>query len=392
MLVKAGAFVTVATTPSTSRFVGSATFSALASEPVYDDLWDNRGSIAHTTLGRSSDLIIVAPATATTIAKMAQGIGDDIVTATLLCTPSTTPVVVAPAMHEEMYDHVATQENVATLLKRGVTVVGPVDGQLAGGDVGRGRMSDEQEIFDAAVAALENVPLKGGLAFQKEHFVQEKTLDTRPVILITAGGTREPIDPVRMITNRSSGAMGHALAQAANVNGYHVILITTSMLVTSPEIERIDVETAEQMHVAVMKYLDAAKIVIMTAAVADIRPSHPSSTKLKRSEGIANIEVEPTADIIADIVSHKNQGTFVACFAAETNDVVANARIKFEAKGVDMLIANDISRDDSGFGSDTNKVWIFSQGANEPDEMPTMLKEELAYEIMERIGCESISS
>ncbi len=388
-LVKLGAHVSVAMTPSASRFVGASTFSAVASEPVFDDLWDNRGSIAHTTLGRTSDLVLVMPATASIIAKSAQGIADDIVSATLLCTPQTTPVIFVPAMHEEMYDNPSTQQNIKELTSRGQHFVGPDEGELAGGDTGRGRLVETDVVVDRVVDILKGLPVQGGTL--KKPDVAPDTLDFsgfhpgQSVMLVTAGGTREPIDTVRMITNRSTGKMGHAIAQAAMLSGYRVILITTSELKTDPGIERIDVETAKEMHDAVMRYLEQADVVVMSAAVADVTPAQVSDIKLKREKGIESIELTPTPDIIADIVANKAIGTYVVCFGAESEYVLENAAKKFESKKVDMLIANDVSRSDSGFGSDTNKVWIFDHEGNSPRELDTAPKDVLGFEIVDII-------
>lgn len=387
LLVKNGAHVSVALTPNAQRFVGEATFSAVASEPTYVDLWDNRGSIAHTTLGKNSDLVVVVPATASTIAKMANGIADDIVTASLLCVPNQIPIVVAPAMHEEMFDHASTQENIQKLISRGVKFVGPVEGELAGGDTGRGRLVDEQEIFDEIVKALDGQEYKQLTRpiEQNQNIESQKAQhEDRPLYLITAGGTREPIDPVRVITNRSTGKMGHALANAASVSGYRVVLITTSDLSCNDSIERVDVNTSDEMHEAVLKYKADADVIIMTAAVADAKPKNPSNVKIKRENGFDSVELVPTQDIIADLVANNTSDAYIVCFAAESDDVVNNATKKFESKGVDLLIANDISRTDSGFGSDTNKVWIFG-AKDQAQELPTLSKAELSYELIELI-------
>jgi phosphopantothenoylcysteine decarboxylase/phosphopantothenate--cysteine ligase len=383
-LIARGAFVSVALTPSAKRFVGTETFSALASEPAYDDLFDSRGAIAHTTLGRNADLVIVVPATATTIAKMSNGIGDDIVTATLLCTPNKTPVVVAPAMHEEMYDNPATQKNIEQLTSRGMHFIGPVDGTLAGGDSGRGRLVEPQEIADTIVEILRQKPQndRGSHPESNSHSERsEESAASKATVLITAGGTREPIDPVRVITNRSSGKMGHALANAARAMGYRVILITSSSLPTIEGVERVDVETAAQMHEQVMKYLDQTDIAIFAAAVADITPAHPSFEKIKREVGITTIDVIPTEDIVADVVAD-GKDIFTVCFAAETENVVENAQKKYAAKGVNLLFANDVSATDIGFDSDMNTIWVVGS-TDKPREIGPLPKEVLAYELMD---------
>ncbi len=382
-LVKNGAHVSVAVTNSTSQFVGNATFSAVASEPVYDDLWSNRGSIAHTQLGKSADLVLVVPATASIIAKMANGIADDIVSASLLCVPKETPIIVAPAMHSEMFEHQATQENISILKQRDIDILGPISGELAGKDSGIGRLVEPSEIVERVIKKVSSIPKHENVEVSVNALAQ--SFKSKPLFLVTAGGTREPIDPVRVITNRSSGKMGHAIANAALQHGYRVVLITTSNIESAPEIERIDVETANEMLSAVEKHLGEADIVMMTAAVADVAPANPSMTKLKRSEGIKSIDLVDTPDIISEIVANKKSDTFVACFAAESNNVIENAAKKYIDKNVDMLVANDISRSDSGFGCDTNKVWIFSNRSIEPRELELLTKDELAYELLELI-------
>ena len=385
-LTSRGAFVSVALTPSAQRFVGSETFSALASEPAYDNLWDIRGSIAHTTLGQNADLVLVVPATATTLAKMSAGIGDEIVSASLLCVDAQTPVVVAPAMHTEMWENASTQANVATLQSRGVHFVGPVQGELAGGDIGFGRLAQSEAI----ISRVEELMKSGGLIPQNAQVGlipfggSDPQKNNRPRILVTAGGTREPIDPVRVITNRSSGKMGHALAQAALASGYHVTLVTTSSLESEVGIVRIDVETAEEMHSAVMDHLEDSDVVIMSAAVADVTPLNPSKSKLKRLQGIESLDLTPTKDIVKDVVARKTD-QFVVCFAAESDALMTNARSKFIDKGVDMLVANDISRIDSGFSSDDNHVYLFTDADLEPRELPKAPKVVVAYEILEAL-------
>jgi phosphopantothenoylcysteine decarboxylase/phosphopantothenate--cysteine ligase len=387
-LTKLGAFVSVAITPSAQRFVGSATFSALASEAAFDDLWDNRGSIAHTTLGKSSDLIIVYPATASTIAKMASGIADDIVSSVLLCTPKETPVFVAPAMHEEMYDNPSTQENIQKLITRGVKFIGPLQGELAGGDVGKGRLVEPQSVVDNIVAVLKGTRPKN--LDVKINSIATKSLssnyeDKRPTMLITAGGTREPIDTVRVISNRSSGKMGHALADAANICGYKVILITASDLPCNEGVERHQVETSDEMYDAVMSIINRADVVVMAAAVSDFKPQQTLTQKLKRKDETTSISLVPAVDILEAVVAKKNAGTYVACFAAESENVLENASQKFDSKNVDMLIANDISRLDSKFGSDSNKIWIYDKSNQDPKEFDLLPKQALAFEIIDMI-------
>lgn len=398
-LRKLGAFVSVAVTPSVQNFVGSATFSALASEPVYNDLFDNRGSIAHTTLGRGADLVLVAPASSNTISKMANGVCNDIVSAILLATPKSTPVLIAPAMHEEMYENFATQNNISKLTDNGYHFVGPETGELAGGDIGTGRLIDEEIIVGRVVELLKGKPytfqgrtLESG---ERSGFVDASVPPVilravegskkRPKLIVTAGGTREPIDPVRVITNRSSGKMGIAIANAGLASGYEVILITTSPIETVEGIFRVNVETADQMHDAVMSYLPDADVVIMAAAVGDVKPKNYSSTKLKREVGIGNIELVDNVDIALQLQKNKNEKTKLVCFSAETNDVLENAKKKALKKQPDVMIANDVSRDDSGFNKETNKIWIGLKPEYEFEEYATLTKEEAAFAIIEAI-------
>ncbi len=382
-LRKLGAFVSVAITPSTKRFVGSATFSALASEPVFDDLWDNRGAIAHTTLGKTSDFVIVYPATASTIAKIANGLADDIVSSTLLCTPQSTPVIIAPAMHEEMYDNLRTQENIDKLKNSGAKIIGPELGELAGGDSGRGRLSEAEKIIEEVLTTLKDaIPVNN---IDEEVKFETQNMTNSPVFLITAGGTREPIDTVRVIANRSSGKMGHALANAANACGYKVILITSSELDCDQEIERHDVETSDEMYDCVIENLDRANVVVMAAAVSDFKPDKVLTQKLKRKDLIGSIDLVPTIDILEAVVAKKNQQTFVVGFAAESENVIENATQKFKSKNVDMLIANDISNVESKFGSDSNEVWVFDRDQTLPVKLDVQSKQVLAFEIIDMI-------
>ncbi|MBP9115166.1 MAG: bifunctional phosphopantothenoylcysteine decarboxylase/phosphopantothenate synthase [Acidimicrobiia bacterium] len=395
-LRKLGAFVSVATTPSTKRFIGSPTFSALASEAVFDDLWTNRGSIAHTTLGKSADLILVAPASASIVSKIANGTCDEIVSAILLATPKDTPILLAPAMHEEMYENFATKENIKKLEENGYNFIGPDIGELAGGDIGKGRLSDEEVIVEKVIQLLNDRPLKKfetpetlitGFPHVYDAESNVKTLGSiKRKILITAGGTREPIDPVRVITNRSSGKMGHCLAEAALISGYEVILVTTSNLDSSLDILRINVDTADQMNEQVMKYLQVCDVVIMAAAVGDVKPKNYSATKLKRESGITNIEVEDNIDIAGEILKNKKKNTKLVCFAAETNNAIDNAKNKALKKLPDVMVLNDVSRDDSGFNSSTNKIWIGLKPEYDFVEYETMPKEEVAFSILGAIN------
>jgi phosphopantothenoylcysteine decarboxylase/phosphopantothenate--cysteine ligase len=338
-LVDRGAHVVPVLTRGATRFVGATTFSALASERVRTSLFEDVDPIPHTSLGRSADLVLVAPATARIIGSYASGISNDLLTATLLATEA--PVVVCPAMHTEMWDHAAVQHNVATLSRRGVTVVPPEEGRLAGGDVGRGRLASPEAI----VAAVEEV-----LA---------RTADMRGTsVLITAGGTREPIDPVRFIGNRSSGKQGHALAAEAAARGARVTLVTTADLPAPAGAEVVRVDTAAEMQAAVAAAAPSADVVVMAAAVADFRPVRVSERKLKKHAGVPELRLEPTPDILADLGAGKQPDQTVVGFAAETDEVRQNAAAKLAAKGIDLIVANDVTAPGAGFEHDTNQVVI----------------------------------
>jgi phosphopantothenoylcysteine decarboxylase/phosphopantothenate--cysteine ligase len=363
-LVDAGAHVAPVLTDDATRFIGPLTFSALASEPARTSLFDGPETIPHTRLGQAADLVLVAPATAKLIGKYAAGISDDLLTATLLATRA--PVLLAPAMHTEMWEHAAVQENLAVLRRRGVAVVDPESGRLAGGDVGEGRLAEPARIVAAAEALLSPGDLTG----------------TR--VLVTAGGTREPIDPVRFIGNRSSGKMGYALAAVAARRGASVCLVTTVRRPIPPgDVEEVRVETAAEMAAAVAARFGAVDVVVMAAAVADFRPKVAAPSKLKKAEGAPELILEPTPDILADLGSAK-AGQFLVGFAAETEQLVEHARAKMAAKRIDLMVANDVSAADSGFEVDTNRAVLITPGGD-TTELPHMTKTELAEAIWDRV-------
>ncbi len=299
----------------------------------------------------------------------AGGLSGDLLTATLLATRA--PVVVAPAMHTEMWEHPAVRRNVATLRGRGVAVVEPESGRLAGGDVGEGRLAAPESIVAAVVAAVAGGRDLAGVR-----------------VLVTAGGTREPIDAVRSITNRSSGKMGHAVVEAAHRRGAAVTLITTVERPVPPGVERIEVETAEQMARAVLDRAPSADVVVMAAAVADFRPKAPFPAKLKKRDGLPEIVLEPTPDILAALGEAKRPGQVLVGFAAETDEVLANAAAKLAAKNVDLMVANDVSAVDAGFGVDTNRaILLYPHDRGLPaEETPLLSKEELADLLLDRIA------
>jgi phosphopantothenoylcysteine decarboxylase/phosphopantothenate--cysteine ligase len=363
-LVDAGAHVAPVLTDDATRFVGPLTFSALASEPARTSLFDGPEPIPHTRLGQSADLVLVAPATAKLIGKYAAGISDDLLTATLLATRA--PVLLAPAMHTEMWEHPAVQENLAVLRLRGVAVVDPESGRLAGGDVGEGRLAEPARI----VAAAEQLLSPGDLSGLR--------------VLVTAGGTREPIDPVRFIGNRSSGKMGYALAAVAARRGASVCLVTTVRRpIPAGDVEEVRVETAAEMAEAVAARFPEVDVVVMAAAVADFRPKVAAPSKLKKAEGAPEVILEPTPDILAALGSAK-QGQFLVGFAAETEQLVVHARAKMAAKRVDLMVANDVSAADSGFEVDTNRAVLITPGGD-ITELPRMTKTELAEAIWDRV-------
>jgi phosphopantothenoylcysteine decarboxylase/phosphopantothenate--cysteine ligase len=369
-LVDAGAHVSPVLTAGALEFVGALTFSALASEPAQTSLFPSPGSaspepIPHTRLGQQADLVIVAPATAAVLGKYAHGISDDLLTATLLATRA--PVLVAPAMHTEMWEHVAVQENLDVLRRRGVHVVGPASGRLAGGDVGEGRLADPADIVAAADRILGPQDLVGVR------------------VLVTAGGTREPIDAVRIITNRSSGKQGYAIAEVAARRGADVTLVTTIGRPAPSGVEIVPVQTAAEMQEAVVGRAPAADVIVMAAAVADFRPKEPPNRKLKKHEGIPEIVLEPTHDFLVDLGRDKPAGQVLVGFAAETDDLVEHANEKLRSKRLDLIVGNDISQPDAGFEVDTNRAVILdADGGHEA--LPLLAKSDLAGVILDKVA------
>ncbi len=351
-LVDLGAHVTPILTDAAHHMVGPTTFTALASEPVKTSLWNDSHHIPHTKMGQGADVIVVCPATARIISDLRTGRSADLLSATLLATMA--PVVVCPAMHTEMWDHPATVENLQVLADRGVIIVPPEEGRLAGGDIGKGRLAEPATVVDAVVQVL----TKGPGATPVGTRAVEATLAGRSV-LVTAGGTREPIDPVRYIGNRSSGKQGHALAEVARSLGAEVTLVSTVDLPTSEGIERVSVTTAAEMHEAVAARAASCDIVVMAAAVADFRPVSVADGKIKKSDGVPQVVLEPTVDILAALGSAKPASQVLVGFAAETSDLADNATGKLQRKGADLIVANDVSAPGVGFAHETNAVTIF---------------------------------
>jgi phosphopantothenoylcysteine decarboxylase / phosphopantothenate---cysteine ligase len=363
-LVDAGAYVAPVLTPDATRFVGAVTFSALASEPVRISLWDSPEPIPHTRLGQGADVILVAPATARVLGAYAAGISDDLLVATLLATRA--PVIVCPAMHTEMWEHQAVQDNIAVLRRRGVHIVEPVVGRLAGGDSGAGRLADTDDI----VAAVERVLATAGeLAGRR--------------VVVTAGGTRESIDAVRVITNRSSGKQGYAIAAEAAARGASVVLVTTVEREVPPGVrEVVRVSSAAEMEEAVMPRAESADVVVMAAAVADFRPKAPADRKLKKDEGVPEIVLEPTHDFLIDLGRRKRAGQVLVGFAAETDDVVTNALRKLRSKHLDLIVANDVGAPGAGFDHDTNQVTILGSDGTE-EVLPLTSKRDVARAVVD---------
>ena len=363
-LVDAGAHVVPVLTEGAEHFVGRTTFDALASEKVQTSLWDESSPIPHTALGQTADLIVVAPATARLLADYRMGRSDDLLTATLIATRA--PVIIAPAMHTEMWEHPAVQDNLAVLGDRGVHIVEPESGRLAGGDIGHGRLAAPATIVAHAERVLSESDLRG------TH------------VVITAGGTREPIDPVRVISNRSTGKQGYALAEAAWARGADVTLITTVDRESPVGVSIVRVETAADMQEAVSK-VATADVIIMAAAVADFRPAAPAQNKIKKAGAeVPEIALEKTHDFLVDLGANKPTGQVLVGFAAETENVLANAHAKLERKKLDVIVANDVSAPDAGFAHDTNKVSVLVADGQEID-VPLGTKRAVAEAVLDAV-------
>lgn len=364
-LVDAGAHVIPVLTEGAEHFVGRTTFDALASEKVQTSLWDETSPIPHTTLGQTADLIVVAPATARLLADYRMGRSDDLLTATLIATRA--PVLLAPAMHTEMWEHPAVQDNLEVLRSRGVHIIEPESGRLAGGDFGHGRLGSPATIVAHAERILSANDLAGA------H------------VVITAGGTREPIDPVRVITNRSTGKQGYALAESAWARGATVTLVSTVDREPPIGVDVVRVETAAQMQAAVDE-VSGADVIIMAAAVADFRPVDPAIRKIKKTgDAVPEIDLEKTHDFLVDLGANKPGGQVLVGFAAETENLAANARGKLERKNLDLIIANDVSAPNAGFAHDTNKVTILSASGEDVD-VPLQSKRAVADAILDAVS------
>jgi len=365
-LTRAGARVSVCLSEHAREFVGPLTFRTLSGRPVLTDLFDPQSDAAveHVALAERAAAVVIAPATANLLAKAAAGIADDFLTTLLLA--ARCPVVMAPAMDGGMWQHPAVVDNVATLRGRGVTVLEPDTGALASGLSARGRLPETDVIVEAVLAAL----------------TPQRDLAGECVI-VTAGPTREPIDPVRYISNRSSGRMGYALASAAARRGAHVTLVSGPTALTPPPAATfVPVQTAEEMREAVLQHAGVAGIVIKAAAVADYRVRRPAEHKIKGKRDLT-LDLTPNPDILAEVAARAT-GAFIVGFAAETTDVVANARAKLEAKGIDLLVANDVSRRDIGFDAEDNEVLLIDRWGGSR-ALPRMAKSAVAEAILDAI-------
>lgn len=365
-LTQAGARVEVVMTPEAARFVSPITFEGVTGRRAFVDMWEPGGgpAEAHVALARAADVVVVAPVTATTLARLALGLAEEMVSLTALAT--TAPLVLCPAMDYQMYAHPATQAHVRTLQERGAHLVGPEEGRLASGEVGLGRMSEVGTIMGAVRYVLGR---KGDLAGKK--------------ILVTAGGTQEPIDPVRYVGNYSSGKMGFAIAEAARDRGATVTLVTAPSALADPYgVRTLRVRRAVEMRDAVMREVVGADAVIMAAAVADYQPEATVESKIKREEtdGLT-LHLVRTPDILGELGDRP--GLVKVGFAAESHDLVANARLKLSRKGLDLIAANDITAEGSGFAADTNKVTILDGHGEE--ELPLMSKYEVGWRILDRV-------
>ncbi len=365
-LVQAGSHVVVMLTDEAARFVSPLSFAAIVHRPVVTDLYDPRSEMGmdHVALAEQADLVMVAPATANTLAKMAHGLADDPVTTTVLATGA--PVIVAPAMDARMFENPATRANLATLRERGLHVAGPASGRMASGLTGVGRMVEPDELVGHARLVLGRA---GDLAGRR--------------LVVTAGGTEEPIDPVRVITNRSSGKMGFAIAEAARDRGADVTLITARS--TQPEpvgVSVVRAASARAMADAVRETAGQADAVVMAAAVSDWTPAAPSTTKLKKgAAGGLSLELERTEDVIASVEGPR---LVKVGFALETEELERNARAKLAAKGLDLIVANDALQQDAGMGEDENRVVIIGRDG-EAQQVPTMSKYEVGHRILDRV-------
>jgi phosphopantothenoylcysteine decarboxylase/phosphopantothenate--cysteine ligase len=364
-LTQVGAKVNVIMTKEAIEFISPITLRAITGGPVVTEMFDlaSEFSIGHVSLAKTADIVVIAPATANIIAKLAAGIADDMLCCTVLATKA--PVIIIPAMETNMYNSPVTQDNLSKLKARNFVIIGPAIGWLASGKEGSGRLADIDDIIGGIHQVLER---SGDLA--GKH------------IVVTAGGTQEPIDPVRYISNRSSGKMGYALAEAARDRGAKVTLITAPTSLPEPvDVDVVKVKTAQEMHQAIGKVTPQTDALIMAAAVADYRPTKEAKDKIKKIDTGLTLKLECTPDIISSV-----KGNFIKVgFAAESSNLVENAKQKLKQKGLDFIVANDITASDSGFGTDTNRVTIIDR-KGEIDSLPLLAKREAADKVLDRVA------
>jgi len=364
-LIRAGAEVQPLLTSSGERMVSRATFAALTGRPVPASVWDDPAAVEHVGLARWGHVLVVAPATAHTLARLAAGLADDLLTNVALAFGG--PVVVAPAMHTEMWEHPATQANLATLQERGVQVVPPASGPLTSGDVGPGRLAELDDLVAGVAAAL----------------AAGRTLSgTR--VLVSLGGTREPLDPVRYLGNRSSGRMGAAIVAEARRRGAEVTAVAAATTVDPPDAARLlRIETAQQLYDTVLAEAEGQDVIVMAAAVADFRPKRVAEGKLKKDQGVPELVLEPTPDTLAELGRRRRPGQVLVGFAAETGDHLAGARRKLETKHLDLVVLNHVEGAHSAFGADDADAYLVDP--DHVEELPRSSKEAIAARLLDRV-------
>lgn len=373
-LQRAGCSVRVGMTRRACEFIQPLTFRALSGSHVIVDDYapDNPDPIAHITFSQTVDLFVIAPATANIIGKLANGIADDFLTSTYLA--ANAPILIAPAMNTSMWHHPATQRNLAQLRSDGVHIIDPDEGEMACGTVGPGRLSEPERIVAAALDILRNAGKEGARDLQDEHFV------------ITVGATREALDPVRFLSNNSSGRMGFAVAEAASRRGARVTIVAGATTTAPPKnVALVRVNSAKEMHTTVMNEISKATVFIGAAAVADYRPVVTSAQKIKKTAVTISLELERTPDILRDVAATKHDGLLVIGFAAETENLIANAREKLKTKRLDAIVANDVTQNGVGFDALTNEVTIISGDSQAPIHVPLMAKTNVADVILDEV-------
>lgn len=366
MLVKLNADVHVIMTKNAEQFISPVTFETLTGNKVIDDTFERNSGyhVAHIAMAAEADVVLIAPATANVIAKLAHGIADDMLTSTMLA--CTSPILLSPAMNTHMYENPVTQENMEKLKSLGYQLIEPASGYLACGDTGKGKMPEPEVLLDCI---LQEIACEKDMAGKK--------------VLVTAGPTREAIDPVRYITNHSTGKMGYAIAENAARRGAEVTLVSGPVQIAKPRfVKTIDVTSAEEMYQAVEKEFDSQDIVVMSAAVADYRPEVVAENKIKKSDGQMSISLERTKDILGTF-AHKKTKQFICGFSMETENMLENSKAKLKKKNLDMIVANNLKVAGAGFGTDTNIVTVITEESCE--ELPIMKKEEVAGAIFDRI-------